>query len=885
MYCLALLSALLPLHRLAGGGDAVTTIDVRGASEALACMLGGGPALLMDKCAQLKHTYQVEVEDPIARLELHHRTSSGSSRSSISTNSDVGADGRTAVTASTAASRRSEVSGGGSLTGLFIVDTPTAAADGSVSSTSRSTAELIDSLLSLSDGIVPLCRSAARSGAFLPLDFERLAGRAGHVAQGEAMRHYVSRAGLMLSQLSEAAGAAAVAAAFQVEPESDADAILDLHTKARMLLLPTSHQLRATQTEGGLDALRVASLGLGGLNYATEDAVTATSTSKYSASRSSIGAGSRAGSASERNSSDNGTASNSSLTWLSALLGGPSIAVPAQVEVAAAAAAAAAASSPVSIGTGAAATAGDAPSDSGRAALLRKLDPAQRSALAAAESRRSRTPNFNLRAGAATVPVDPTRATANFNLRLDARGSGGHLMAYNAVSGDPVSASAVQYSSSGSSSILSHSAPWRGSTAGSSSVAHATSARRSSVVLGATPTNLNAFEEETAGSEAALPSAPERDGSSSAASAPLPSHTVTEVEVSSPSSSPAATDYDTSNLGAGPFSSSRLEFRIAPLRQFLRADDADVEVSRSAASAATASAAVAADGAVSDPPAPPASNVTAAHTAHSGRAASLASSTQQLHQLPQQGTPSRTFLTLFLLTHGYVQRVPLNRLLEYERELFSVVSRLPAPPAASVRDSGAAAGSASAQPGATAGTTTAGTDRVSSNNNSATSSLLDAAVNAPVPRAVIERGLRIDVAAQLRAATLKLAERIAGAVVHSPTYSKPPPPAQVEVVAAAAAPPQRRSLLSVLMMGAASPPASGPRPTPTSVVTGVGADSASTAGTRPTSTSVVEEGEEQLSGHIRLEPGTVWADLPLEWRLLHVVVAEFTRLHLGEPPL
>ena len=40
-----------------------------------------------------------------------------------------------------------------------------------------------------------------------------------------------------------------------------------------------------------------------------------------------------------------------------------------------------------------------------------------------------------------------------------------------------------------------------------------------------------------------------------------------------------------------------------------------------------------------------------------------------------------------------------------------------------------------------------------------------------------------------------------------------------------------------------------------------------------------------LSGHIRLEPGTVWGELPLEWRCLHVAVAEYTRRFCDEPEM
>ena len=285
---------------------------------------------------------------------------------------------------------------------------------------------------------------------------------------------------------------------------------------------------------------------------------------------------------------------------------------------------------------------------------------------------------------------------------------------------------------------------------------------------------------------------------------------------------------------------------------------------------------------------------------------------------PHEGSPARAFLALFIATHAYVQRVPLRRLWEYEEGLYRRVGMLPAP-GLWRRGGNDAVDSLSAplSPSSTgfyapytsetllSVTPAADADATNEGQGTPAPSLLDAALSACVPAAVSQRGLRIDIAEGLRAATLRLAGLAApptdeeeegeegagkGAAASRSTAAEEE---QARLAAAAAtaaarvAPIVRRSYLSVLMGGVSTPPSSGPPPpSPTqspSTSTPAAAAGGALGGGAGSSSS--RRGRVALSGHIRLEPGTVWGELPLEWRCLHVAVAEYTRRFCDEPEM
>jgi F-type H+-transporting ATPase subunit alpha len=163
----------------------------------------------------------------------------------------------------------SSAQGGGSLTGIaLLADVPSGAAY--LALEHIKSRELVANTASFADNVIALKPSAVRAGALLSVPFEELAGRSGHAATGAAMRHYVNRMREVLSEVAARARGAAIAARVGVAPEVEADGVLDLHAKIRLLLVPTMGMLGAiveARARGAMAADEVASLGLQDLAY------------------------------------------------------------------------------------------------------------------------------------------------------------------------------------------------------------------------------------------------------------------------------------------------------------------------------------------------------------------------------------------------------------------------------------------------------------------------------------------------------------------------------------------------------------------------------------------------------------------------------------------
>ena len=135
--------------------------------------------------------------------------------------------------------------GGGSHSALVLVSEPASGAVPAADTASaRDSAYHIASLAGAAVKLMP--RSGGDGGGpVVPVAFESLPAQSGHAAQGRAIRHYVTRCGVALAQLSETARNVALAGRYGVEPEAEADVSMDLHAKARALLNPAADVLQA----------------------------------------------------------------------------------------------------------------------------------------------------------------------------------------------------------------------------------------------------------------------------------------------------------------------------------------------------------------------------------------------------------------------------------------------------------------------------------------------------------------------------------------------------------------------------------------------------------------------------------------------------------------
>jgi hypothetical protein len=219
---------------------------------------------------------------------------------------------------------------------------------------------------------------------------------------------------------------------------------------------------------------------------------------------------------------------------------------------------------------------------------------------------------------------------------------------------------------------------------------------------------------------------------------------------------------------------------------------------------------------------------------------------------PHQAGPARLLLTLFLLSHGYAQRVPLARLLEYEAALFCTLDRTPAPQAET--DGGRETLPAQAH-----------------------GSLLDAALRCEVNAAMQTGAARHDVADSLLRSSALLALTAAELGAASTEANR-----RARAAAAAATAPPRpadRHKYGVGLLNWAL----GRKPEPRSPAPLAQSEPASSREVPAVQQASGDDAYEAACHYVRTDPGVPLEQLPRPWRLLHVAVAEFTRRFCGEP--
>lgn len=417
--------------------------------------------------------------------------------------------------------------------------------------------------------------SGTPAGAALPIPFSSLPLRwPGHAAQGDAMRHYAARAAVALTQLREAASAAAAARELGLEHEADADAVLDMHAKARALLMPAPGAASANKggSSGAASPGSFASAAPTDSTGAAAD-TTATAAGGFAASSSSGG--------------DDYTSK-----------------LPEEQRHAMAALLAKRAKERAGRFTsGAAAAAGFAASAGGPSA--RHADASFTAAVAAASAA----------ADAARAPVQQAAAGAVDHAADGDAGSRGKAPRFRAPTGRAAPAQTF--------APIATAVPLFGGlySAGSGLTA-------------ASP--LDSDEAAAAHSRLWLS---QRVGSAFA----HVGHRLAAVAASGSSQSELAAS-GRAGGGAGDDEDSDSSRPKALLKA--------LDAARAAAAAAVAPGMVAAAGAAA----------------------------------PQHGSPARTLLTLFLIAHGYPQRVPARRLAAYEAGLYALLSALPAPARAAAAD-------------------------------------------------------------------------------------------------------------------------------------------------------------------------------------------------------
>jgi F0F1-type ATP synthase alpha subunit len=157
----------------------------------------------------------------------------------------------------------------GSITAFAIVPSAIQGSQSSSLTELRSFQEYLASVVSLMDDRLIFSPRSIKAGTLFPLDFETFLIHPGHAAQGKAFQLYVERLRILLSQLRECAKNVVIAKAYSVGSEADTDFLMDLHTKARLMLLPTLTLLQECKNSQTLSVEAVNSLGLDGLSYAS----------------------------------------------------------------------------------------------------------------------------------------------------------------------------------------------------------------------------------------------------------------------------------------------------------------------------------------------------------------------------------------------------------------------------------------------------------------------------------------------------------------------------------------------------------------------------------------------------------------------------------------
>jgi len=496
----------------------------------------------------------------------------------------------------------SEEFGGGSLTGLFLMDAQEGVGEsqGSASSVKSSvnsfelsrtrdalseeggvgsgkTSSYLVNTASLCDGgNLVLSSRASAYGALLPIDFERLQGCMGHRAQGEAMRYYAMGVVGALGEMGEVAKGVALGVSMGIHPEAELDPLLDLYTKARLLLCPTEPMLRSVLAVANQHAVQPRPPGDSGeggdpfLPLGLQDLMLLKSEDEESALQL----------AAQDASPVTPRKSAAALAASASLKRGPFIR--------------------------SFSTASGAAFDERLESLKKKLDPEQRRTLEAVRALR----------GGSSGPVPKKHRVAasqegmNMNNMSNSAPASGRID-YNALYGESVVGGGLAEEEE----------------AGADS--------ETETDWGQGPANTT---QDIAGSQKTTQPFTQRRFFSSSASS-----------TSTPNETPTAAVARSRPRFVIPGGHSTPQHRTPPAQLF----EINEEALRTKRGSGTS------DGGI-------------------------------LKQLgwengPHRGDPGRVFLNLFLITHGYISKVPLSRLFAYERGLWLYLSKIPAPPIGSQR--------------------------------------------------------------------------------------------------------------------------------------------------------------------------------------------------------
>lgn len=243
----------------------------------------------------------------------------------------------------------------------------------------------------------------------------------------------------------------------------------------------------------------------------------------------------------------------------------------------------------------------------------------------------------------------------------------------------------------------------------------------------------------------------------------------------------------------------------------------------------------------------------------------------------------RTLLSLFVLTHAYVQRVPLTRLLEYESQLYHFLRSTPY----------------TAESDAAPGGFLPNTHPCPGTLSPASTCVLGAAVAAQLASSFQNDGTCLDIRHTLRAATLNLSQystegsRLAGGRVTSPLPTQAPPLPLVEPSPLApVVPVPKPSWFGWL----STQPAVTPPAMPSSAISSA-TESQQTASEgesvipyntvmsapRHAISAPKRTPAEAILRYVRLDVGQDLECVPPPLRALHILVADFTRRFCDEP--
>jgi F0F1-type ATP synthase alpha subunit len=764
--------------------------------------------------------------------------------------------------------------GGGSLTALALLDSvPSGAAY--VQLEHIKGRELVANTASLADSVLPLSTHALRAGALLPLDFADLVARTGHGAQGQALRHYANKARDVLVELRESARGAVTARAMGVESEADRDAVLDLHAKARVLLCPTRAALEGAAGGEPLDPDAVTRLGIDGLQFGKEEVVPGASWGGGGAGP--AGGGPRdALSTVSPIAAQKPKAKGQQVRSFSSAAGGGGArgssgrqtgaaggdADDARQSASSSSAASSASSSASSAASSASSSASSASSPPQRpttlspadkyADLLSRMDPVQARTYLAVASRKQRKTGAALAAQAATsghayMPPPAAAAPARtWVAKAEEEGAGEEEARPEEAEGKD-GERAARPNASARPAGTGYS--WLYGNNRRTPAAPQTASPTEAAAPPKTPTGTRSYSTLVRPQWVSPGRVPAR-ALSSTASAGRGGPVINE-DSDDEASPPAPERHFRSPSG-----------RAAPAQLFaglvVTGDEA------TAASTATSSGSATASSTPSAESAGPAAAV----------AAGLPARLSLWEDAPHRGDPGRLLLSLFVVAHGYVQRVPFHRLFAYEAGLYGLLSAVPAPRLKGEVE--AASALAERAPGdAPLAPLSVGVLRVPVSSTSAGfPTLLDAALSAPVSQRM-ESTPRTEVSLALREATRTFVQRSAALADVQRRAELAARRAREEAAEALAE--EARASRSWFRFASPKLPPSGGIPRPETAAAEAAAAVSAAAALAAASPL------QGLEGHLRTDPGLPLADLHPVWAAMHVTVAEYTRVFNGEP--